>query len=118
MESDRRSYRVALVADTYVNPLPGQMDAIEVLIAAGWGAIQLPADSYPPEVSEPLLGEVAEQAEEFHRHGYDLVVIGGRSGLNEALEAVGISQLGGIAPGTPEELYAFLRARPEPSAIA
>src|SRR5438132_5946275 len=117
MESDRRSYRVALVAEAYVNPLPGEVDAMEALIAAGWGVIQLPADAYPTEVADPLLAEVAEQAEEFHRHGYDLVVIGSHSGLDEALEAVGISQLEGIAPGSPEELYTFLRERPEPSAI-
>src|SRR2546428_10396193 len=109
MESDRRSYRVALVADTYVTPLPGEVDAMEVLIAAGWGVIQLPADAYPTEVADPLLEEVAEQAEEFHRHGYDLVLIGSRSGLDEALEALGISQIGATAPGCPRVLYTLIR---------
>ena len=32
---DERSYRVALVADRYVNPAPGQPDGLAVLAAAG-----------------------------------------------------------------------------------
>ncbi len=36
---DERSYRVALVADRYVNPEPGQLDGLAVLAAAGWGVI-------------------------------------------------------------------------------
>jgi hypothetical protein len=107
---------VALVADAYVNPSVGGMDAMGVLVSEGWGVIQLPADGYPAEVSAPLLEQVAEQAEEFHRHGYDLVVIGGHDGLDEALRAVGIPPLEAITPTDPEELYAFLCERPLPTA--
>jgi hypothetical protein len=116
MEGDRRSFRVAVVSDTYVNPSPGEMDALVVLVAEGCGAIQLPADGYPAEVAGPLLEQVAEQAEEFHRHGYDLVVIGGREGLDEALGEVGMLPLETISPTDAEELYAFLRGRPLPTA--
>src|SRR5205814_4367734 len=57
---DERSYRVALVADRYVNPQPGQVDGLAVLAAAGWGVMQLPDPGYPAEVAGPLLAEVAE----------------------------------------------------------
>jgi len=116
MEADRRSYRVALVADRYVNPTPGGFDALAVFLTAGWGALQLPGDEYPPEVSRPLLSEVAEQAEEFHRHGYDVVLVGQREGLREALEAVGMVLPDGVRPNSADELLSFLEARPVPPA--
>ena len=117
-DSDQRSFRVALVADGFVNPAPGRLDAIAALLDTGWGAIQLPADSYPREVAAPLLDLVAEQTEEFHRRGYDLVVIGSRAGLAEALEAVGVPQLDEIDPSSAEELRDFLQRRPLPRAAA
>ncbi len=67
-----------------LTPGEGGLDALAVLLAAGWGAIQLPPDGYPAEVAVALLEQVAEQAEEFHRHGYDLVLVGARDGLAEA----------------------------------
>jgi hypothetical protein len=114
---DRRSFRVALVADRYVNPRPGWLDAIAVLIDAGWGTIQLPADAYPKEVAAPLLEQVAEHAEEFHRRGYDLVLIGDRAGLDEALAAIGIPRPDRIQPKSADELRAFLGRRPPPPAM-
>lgn len=114
MQRDRRSFRVALVADRYVNPPPGGLDAIAVLIDTDWGVIQLPADAYSNEVAAPLLEQVAEHAEEFHRRGYDLVVIGARAGLDEALAAVELPQPDRISPATAEELRAFLEQRPPP----
>ncbi len=116
IQRDRRSFRVALVADRYVNPPPGGVDAVAVLIDADWGAIQLPAAAYSHEVAGPLLEQVAEHAEEFHRRGYDLVVIGDRAGLDEALAAVGIPRPDRIKPATAEELRAFLKGRPPPRA--
>ncbi len=85
MKPDERSFRIMLVADGYVNPPPGGLDAVAVAAQTGWGVMQLPADDYPPEVAGPLLAEVAEQVEEFSRHGYDFVLIGERAGLAEAL---------------------------------
>ncbi len=55
---DERSWRVALVADRYVNPAPGGLDGLAVLAAAGWGVMQLPDDAYPAEVARLLLAEV------------------------------------------------------------
>lgn len=115
-DRDERSFRVALVADRFVNPPLGGLDAIGVLLETDWGAIQLPPDSYPQEVATPLLEQVAEQTEEFHRRGYDLVLIGGRPGLAEALTNLGVPVPDRIDPATDQELRAFLQRRPRPRA--
>ena len=115
---DARSFRIALVADGYVNPPPGGLDALAVLAAAGWGVMQLPDDAYPAEVAGPLLAEVAEQAEEFARKGYGLVLVGERDGLAEALARVGVAVPDRVAPASAAELGEFLAARPAPPATA
>jgi hypothetical protein len=115
---DERSYRVALVADRYVNPRPGQVDGLAVLAAAGWGVMQLPDAGYPAEVARPLLAEVAEQVEEFSRRGYGFVLVGERDGLAEALAHVGVGVPDGITPASAAELREFLAARPAPPATA
>jgi hypothetical protein len=116
MKPDARSFRIALVADRYVNPPPGGLDAVAVAAQTGWGVMQLPADDYPAEVAGPLLAEVAEQVEEFSRHGYGLVLVGGRAGLAEALTRVGVAVPDGISPETPVQLADFLGGRPPPRA--
>jgi hypothetical protein len=115
---DERSYRVALVADRYVNPQPGQVDGLAVLAAAGWGVMQLPDAGYPAEVARLLLAEVAEQVEEFSRRGYGFVLVGERDGLAEALAHVGVGVPDGIAPASAAELREFLAAQPAPPATA
>ena len=115
---DERSYRVALVVDRYVNPGPGQFDGLAVLAAAGWGVMQLPDDAYPADVAGPLLAEVAEQAEEFSRKGYGLVLVGERDGLAEALARVGVAVPDRVTPASAAELSEFLAARPAPPATA
>ena len=112
MKPDQRSFRIALVADRYVNPPPGGLDALAVLAEAGWGAMQLPADDYPARIATRVLAEVAEQAEEFSRHGYDFVLIGHRDGLAEALDATGLGVPDQIVPSGAAELLGFLNARP------
>ena len=113
---DKRSFRVALVADRFLNPPARALDVIPILVEAGWGVIQLPADVYPRGVAGPLLEQVAEQTEEFHRHGYDVVVIGRRTGLKEALAAAGVPRLDQLEPVSAGALQAFLRRRPSPTA--
>jgi hypothetical protein len=111
MDGDERSFRVALVAAELVNPAPGGLDALAVLERNGWGLMALPAGWYPDEVAAPLLEQVAEQVDEFARHGYDVVLIGTRAGLDDAL-----GRLGRAAPPTlpqprdAHELEAFLHA--------
>ena len=117
MKRDERSFRVALVADRYVNPPPGGVDCIAAAAAAGWGVVQLPADEYPAAVAQRLLYEVAEQADEFSRHGYDLVVVGQRDGLAEALARVGLEVPDAITPESSVALKEFLDSRPSPQAL-
>ena len=114
MKPDERSFRIALVADGYVNPPPGGLDAVAVAAQAGWGVMQLPADDYPAEVAGPLLAEVAEQMEEFSRHGYGFVLVGERDGLVEALARVGVPVPDGISPESSGQLADFLSGRPAP----
>lgn len=108
MEGDARGFRVALVAGELLNGQTG-VDALAVLQQEDWGAIQLPASEYPDDVAGPLLEQVAEQTEEFSRHGYRLAVVGARAGLVEALAAYGIGELPQIVPASEDELRAFLR---------
>ena len=117
MERDERSYRIAFTADRYVNPRPGGLDGLAVLAEAGWGVIQLPAEDYPAAVADRILAEVAEQAQEFCRHGYEFVLVGDDDRLAGALAAVGVSVPGQVIPGTAAELRAFLDARPLPAAV-
>jgi hypothetical protein len=116
MKPDARSFRIMLAADGYVNPPPGGLDAIAVAEQAGWGVMQLPADDYPPEVADLLLAEVAEQLEEFSRHGYAFVLVGERAGLPEALAHVGVPLPDQISPGTAAQLVEFLDGQPAPRA--
>ena len=117
MKRDARSFRVALVADQFVNPPPGGIDGIAAAAQAGWGVVQLPADDYPAPVADRLLFEVAEQSEEFARHGYDIVLVGQRAGLAEALARVGLAVPDGIIPESPVALREFLDSRPSPQAL-
>jgi len=116
MKPDERSFRIMLAADHYVNPPPGGLDAVAVAEQTGWGVMQLPADNYPPEVAGPLLAEVAEQMEEFSRHGYAFVLVGKRVGLPEALAKVGVPLPDAISPSTTAQLAEFLDGQPAPRA--
>jgi MinD-like ATPase involved in chromosome partitioning or flagellar assembly len=111
VETDERGFRIALVAHDYLNPPAGGLDALAVLQSAGWGVIQLPSDSYPDDVAALLLEQVAEQASEFANHGYDLVVVGARAGLEGALAELDVTPPDAIAPVDEAELQAFIAAR-------
>lgn len=116
MKRDERSFRVALMADRYVNPAPGGVDGVAAAAEARWGVLQLPPDDYPADLVELLLFEVAEQAEEFARHGYDLVLVGHCDGLAEALARVGLALPDRTTPPDSVQLAEFLRDRPIPRA--
>lgn len=116
MKADARSFRIALVADRYVNPPPGGPDAVAVAAQAGWGVMQLPSADYPAEVTGPLLAEVAEQAGEFSRHGYAFVLVGDCPGLAEALARAGVAVPDQITPATSVQLLEFLGRQPAPAA--
>jgi hypothetical protein len=107
--------QVALVADPYVNPPPGGLDGLAVLAQAGWGVMQLPAASYPEAIAARMLAEVAEQVEEFSRHDYEIVVVGERDGLAEALAARGLALPDRVIPANAAELSDFLTTRRAPA---
>lgn len=117
MKTDARSFRIALVADQYVNCGPGGVDGLAVLSAAGWGVVQLPAADYPAEIAARILTEIAEQVEEFWRHQYEFVLVGERGGLAEALAEVGVGLPDQIVPGSAEDLAEFLGTRPVPAPV-
>jgi hypothetical protein len=112
VDVDKRGFRVALVADELVNPGADGFDALAVLREEDWGAIQLPPAWYPPDVAGPLLEQVAEHVEEFSRHAYQVVLVGDRAGLEEALGRIGVERPDAVQPRSAVELRAFLQARP------
>jgi hypothetical protein len=112
VDVDERGFRVALVADELVNPAANGVDALEVLREEEWGVIQLPPAWYPVDVAAPLLEQIAEHVEEFARHGYQLVLVGTRAGLEDALGRARLALPDAVQPDSNEELLAFLAARP------
>jgi hypothetical protein len=112
VDLDERGFRIALVADELVNPDAGEFDALEVLREEDWGAIQLPPAWYPDDVATPLLEQIAEHVEEFARHGYQIVLLGDRPGLEHALARVGVDLPDATRPRSADELREFLQARP------
>lgn len=111
MEGDERGFRVALVTGELLNPPPGGLDALAVLEEEDWGVIQVPASDYPEEVAARLLDQVAEQTEEFARHGYRLAIVGCHDGLADVLARHGVAPLPQLVPAAAEELRAFLSTR-------
>jgi hypothetical protein len=117
MDGDARSFRIALTADAYVNPPPGGVDGLAVLDEAGWGVMQLPDPAYPAEMAGRILADIAEQVQEFHRHGYDIVLVGQGDGIAAALADAGVPAPDQVIPANPAELRQFLGARPEPQVL-
>ena len=115
MEGDARSFRVALTADAYVNPPPGGVDGLAVLDEAGWGVMQLPAADYPAGMTGRILADIAEQVLEFHRHGYDIVLVGEHAGLAGALADVAVPFPAGISPGHRCRTPPFPRRQASPA---
>ena len=79
-----------------------------MLEQAGWGVMQLPAADYPDEVAAPLLAQVAEQAEEFARHGYRWRWWAAAPGWSRRSNAAGVAAPPAIEPAAADELRDFL----------
>jgi hypothetical protein len=105
MQTDERSFRVAVVPSELVN---GDLDVLGVLERAGWGAIVLPPSWYPEDVANGLLVQFAEHIEEFVRHGYRVVCIGSCDRLSAALGELGIELPETIDARTEDELIRHL----------
>jgi hypothetical protein len=76
MNSDLRSWRMAVVPDALINPphrFRGTLcEVLGVLEASGYGLLQLP----PPGKHPLLLAVIADQLAEYSHHGYAVVAIG------------------------------------------
>ncbi len=111
MEYDDRGFCVAVVADELINEGSAGFDVLGVLDRAGWGVIALPPAWYGPELARPLLDQVAEHVEEFQRHGYAMVLIGEREGLDDALAALRLQVPDRIEATDGDQLAATLSER-------
>lgn len=85
MNSDARSWRLALVPDSLMNPpqrarapLP---DALGILETSGYGVLHLP----PPGKHALLLAVIADQIAEYAHHGYAVVAIAVRGEPRDGL---------------------------------
>jgi hypothetical protein len=75
MSSDRRGWRIALIADALVNPEVGASapDVIAILETSGYGVLHLP----PEEGTHGLLlAVIADQVAEYAHHGYAIAAVG------------------------------------------
>ena len=68
MTLDPRSRRVAVVADSLLEPLMPELQL------RGFGAIQLPPAELEPDVAAAWLEQVAEHVAEFIRNDYEVVL--------------------------------------------
>jgi hypothetical protein len=83
MSLDRRGWRIALIADTLVNPEPGAApDVIAILEASGYGVLHLPPTGSGHGL---LLAVTADQVAEYAHHGYAIVAIGCRGKAESGL---------------------------------
>jgi hypothetical protein len=73
--NDRRSYRIALVADRVLNPALGQPDLLAVLAERDWGVIGLPPERLGEAGIAAWMAGVADQVAEFRRHGMTIVAV-------------------------------------------
>jgi hypothetical protein len=109
VDADARGFAVALVAAELEED--ASVDVIAVLERSGWGVMLLPPTWYPDDTARELLDQIAEHVHEFTRQRYKLALVGGRAGLSEALQRVGIELPAAIHPINEQELEAFLAGR-------
>src|SRR5260370_38568349 len=79
--------------------------------------MQLPDRGYPAEMTGRIRADIAEQVQEFRRHGYDIVLVGQGGGITAALADVGVPAPDQVIPANPAELRPFPGPRPEPRAL-
>jgi hypothetical protein len=88
--SDPRARRVAVVADSLLEPL------LDELGREGFGIVQLPPAGLDGETVAEWLEQTAEHVAEFTRNDYEVVLVDDglyTAGLEQALAAVGVPPL-------------------------
>jgi len=93
VNADVRGWRMALVPDALINPLPAARaalpDVLAVLEAGGYGVLQLP----PPGGHGLLLAVIADQVAEYAHHGYAVAAVGVRGQPGDGLHWRGLAPL-------------------------
>jgi hypothetical protein len=111
MRGDVRSFQVAVVADSLLEPL------LSMLEEEQWGVIQLPPDNLDAETTAGWLEQVAEHVAEFRRNGYAVVLVDkGRMAeeLDAALAELAVPPLPRVT-GTREGLRQYAIQPPSTS---
>jgi hypothetical protein len=117
-DNDRRSRRIALVADSVMNPAPGEPDLLAAIAARDWGVIGLPPERLGRDGIRQWIAGVGDQVREFCRHGMTVVAVLDRrdetvvAGLERNLAeppAVAVP-IHACSNGDVEQLCAFLDA--------
>ena len=88
--TDARSRRVAVVADSLLEPL------IDELNRQGFGIIQLPPTGLEPDTAAVWLEQTAEHVAEFRRNEYEVVLVDDGAHterLEHALSQLGVPPL-------------------------
>jgi hypothetical protein len=88
--SDPRARRIAVVADSLLEPLLDELDR------EGFGVIQLPPAGLDSETVEAWLEQTAEHVAEFKRNGYEVVLADDglyTPDLEQALATLGVAPL-------------------------
>ena len=109
---DYRSFKLALVADYFINPsryagLPQNTLVYEVLRDLGYGILKMPEASYPEERWVGYLEPVMDQAEEYIKRRYLVIAVGLRELHDFGLRYSLISQDSGRRKIEPPRLVAF-----------
>jgi phage terminase large subunit-like protein len=73
--NDRRSRRIALVADGVMNPAGNDPDLLAIVMERGWGIIGLPPERLGRPAIARWMAGVADQVREFARHGMTVVAV-------------------------------------------
>jgi hypothetical protein len=112
---DRRSRRVALVADAIMNPVAGEADRLATIADRDWGVIALPPERLGQPGIRQWIAGVADQVREFRRHGMTVVAVldpGDKTVAKELESALAAAPRQDVpihtAPKGEDELAAFL----------
>ncbi len=79
--NDARSFKVAVVADYFVNPrgydkLPDSSRVFDILRDSGYGIVKMPPIGISAETASAWVTETVDQIQEYTNRGFRVVMIG------------------------------------------